>query len=335
MAQVPVAGWATNVKYDFETSFGTGGTAAYPFGWGTKVTAKKNNNLERVYGLGNRNSQYTIAKKFEGTLTIEFILGNAYWLRAVLGAQGAAGGGGPYTHAFTEADAPPTLQIKVGTDLGTNDMVTTYTGVVVTSAELDMTVNEAIKVTLECMYATESTATTGTFSTVTDTYADPMIFAHGAVSYAGQTMGTSYSGIVQNAKLKIVNNSEMIWGLGSRTAQQSIGKTREYNITLSYALVSVSQSADVYPNTLGDTSAPFTPAAGNITGVDSVLTLTNGLASTSLRSLVFTFTSAKTFMNTSSMLFDPNELLKDDVEGWAESISTVVYTDNTNSGLGA
>jgi hypothetical protein len=135
--------------------------------------------------------------------------------------------------------------------------------------------------------------------------------------------------------LTINNNTEFIWGLGSRTAQAQIPKMREYNHAISYAITSISQASDIFPNVLGDTSAPFTPATGNITGVDMVLTITNGLATTNLRSLVFTFTSAKTFMNTSSLSWDINEVSKDDVEGWSESISTCVYTDNTNSGIGA
>jgi hypothetical protein len=275
-----------------------------------------------------------VSKKFEGAMTIEFVLGNAYWLRAVLGAQGAAGSSGPFTHAFTEADSPPSLQIAMSTELGSNDMVTTYTGVVINSAEISMVVNEPVRVTLEAMYKTESTAVSGTFSAVADTYCDPMIFAYGAVSYAGQTMGTSYSGLVQSCKLTMANNAELIWGIGDRTGQERVHKNREYNMTMTYALCSAGQTADVFPNFLGDTSAPFVPATGNVTGVNCVLTLTNSLATTSLRSLVFTFTSAKTFLTTSSMLFDPAEVLKDDVEGWAESISSVVYTDNTNSGIG-
>jgi len=335
VAQEIVSGAQTTVKYDFETSFGTGGSAAYPFGWGTKVTVKRNNNLERVYGLGSRNSQYTVAKKFEGSMTIDFVLGNAYWLRSVVGTQGAAVGGAPYTHAFTEADNPVTLQVMVGTNLGTNDMVTTYTGVVVKSAKLAMAVNETTKVTLDCDYATESTAFTGTFAHVADTYADPMTFSMGSVTYAGQAMGIVYSGIVQTCELTINNNSEMVFGLGARTSQERVNKTRAYDIRMSYALASVANSADVFENMMGDTATPVIPATGNITGVNLVLTLSNGLGTTSLRSLVFTFTAAKCFINTSNMVFDVNEILKDDVDGWAESISTLVYTDNTGTGIGA
>lgn len=342
-AQQYVSGWATAIKYDVETSFGTGGTPTYPFGYGCKITAKKNNNLERVYGLGSRNSAYTIAKKFEGSMTIEFILGHAYWLKAVLGTQGAAGGGGPYTHAFTEANAPPSMIISMGTDLGTTDMVTTYTGVVVNTAKIAMAVNEPVRVTLDCLYSTESTAFTGTFTQplMDDNYDgtgniwDAMTFAMGSVTYAAQTMGITYSGVVQNCELTINNNLENIYGVGFRTSVERINKNREYNFRMTYALASVANSADVFENVLGDTSTPIIPATGNITGVALVLTLTNGGATTALRSLVWTFTDAKTFLNTSSMIFDVNELLKDDVEGFAESISSVVATDNTNAGIGA
>jgi hypothetical protein len=148
-------------------------------------------------------------------------------------------------------------------------------------------------------------------------------------------MGATYSGTVQSYELTIDNNLEMLFGVGSRLGQERVNKARHYNFRMTYALISVSNSADVFENFLGDTATPWIPATGNITGVGLVLTLTNGGLTTALRSMVFTFTAAKTFLNSSSMVFDPNEILKDDVEGWAESISTIVYTDNTNSGIGA
>jgi len=334
MAQNYIAGWGTTVKYDYETSFGSGGTPANAFGHGTKITLKRNNNQERIYGIGSRNTQQTVTKKFEGTMTIDFVLGNTYFLKAVLGAQGAAGGAGPYTHAYTEANTPPSITVSMSSDLGSNDMVTTYSGVVVTSCKISMAVNETVKVSLDCLYQTETTAASGSFADVLDTISEPMTFAMGTVTYAGQSMGNTYSGQVQNCELTINNNAEMLYGLGSRLTQQAPHKNREYNFRMTYALVSIANSEDVFENMLGDTSTPFIPNTGNITGVDLVLTITNGGATTALRSLVWTFTSAKTFINTSSMVFDANEVLKDDIDGWAESISTCVGTDNNNSGLG-
>ena len=335
-AQQIVAGWASAVKFDFETSFGTGGTPVYPFGYGVKVTRRINNNLERVYGVGSRNSQYTVAKKFEGNLTLEFPMNHPYWLRAVLGTQGAAGGGGPYTHAFSEANAPPSIVLMMGTALGTNNYVTTYTGVVVKSCKLALSQGETIKVTLECLYATESTVFTASFAEPADpTSTEVLSFQHGSITYAGQAMGLVYSGVVHQAELTIENNTEFIWGIGSRLAQYTVAKTREYNLRMTYAISSVANSADVFENTMGDTSTPILPAAGNITGVNLVLTITNNAATTLLRSLVITFTAAETYMNTSNMIFDVGEVLKDDVEGWSSSISTCVWTDNLNSGIGA
>lgn len=331
MSQQYVSGAFTTVKYDWETSFGTGGTANKPFGWGTKITVNRNNNLERIYGVGSRNSAYTVAKKFEGTMTIDFTLGNGYWLQSVIGDVSDGTAGSLKTHTFAETNNPKTMTITMGTDLGDNDMVTTFTGVVVNSAKITMAVGEAVKVTLDCMYKTESTAFTGTFADVTDTYCDPMTFAFGTITYAGQTMGNTYSGQVQSIELTINNNTELIYGVGSRLTQQRTNKTREYNIRMTYAVTSVANSADVFENFMGDTATPVIPATGNITGVNLVLTLDNGLTTTSQRTLVFTFTAAKTFLNTSAMVFDVGEILKDDVDGFAESLSSCIYSDNTTA----
>lgn len=335
MAQQYVSGWATTCIYDYETSFGTGGTAAYPFGHDVKVSVRRNNNMERLFGVGQRNAQYTITKKFEGDITFEFVPGNWYWLRGVLGAQGAAGGGGPYTHAFTEANIPPSMQVVVGTDLGTNDLYSTYTGVTVKTAKIVMAIDAPVRVTLECMYKTESNTTSARPAFVADSYSEPFTFVHGTITYASQVLGNTYSGQVQNCELTINNNAEFIYGIGNRTAQASTNKTREYNIRINYAVTSIGQSADLYVNFLGDTSTPFIPYEGNITGAALTLNLNNGGSTTAEREMEFVFTAAKTFFNTSSLVFDSNEVLKDDVEGWAESISSATYTDNNNAGIGA
>ena len=76
MAQNYVSGYASYVNYGYELTYGAGAVSARTFGHGTKITHTRRNNMERLYGLGARNATTTIAKKYEGSASVEFVLSN-------------------------------------------------------------------------------------------------------------------------------------------------------------------------------------------------------------------------------------------------------------------
>jgi hypothetical protein len=313
MAQNPTSGYGSYVNYGFENTYGTASTGTRTFGHGVKITHDRKNTMERLYGLGSRNAAATIAKKFEGTADVEFILSNGSFFRAVLGDVADAGSG-PYTHTYTETNVIPSFSILSGTEIGTNDEVTALLGCKVNTMTMTSAVGEAVKVRLNCLYQNETLATSGISSQVAETEL-PFTFASGTLSLGG-TIGN-----VQSIELTVNNTIEGLWGLGSRLKTAEIEKIREYNFSMSVAFSNV---ADLLQKFYGNATGP---ATGTPVSVACVLTFTNGESGTDERSIVLTF--ANLYIDTEKLPKDVNEIIKEDVTGWTHSCTSIVYTNNT------
>ncbi len=131
-----------------------------PTGQGVDVRVSRNNNAERIYGVGARNATATVNKQYSGTAQINGSLSNAYWLLGVLGANNDAGTSGAYTHTYTEADRLPSFTGKQSLNVGTTDVGSILIGCRVASCTITAAVNEAVKFSLECPYRYETLGTT-------------------------------------------------------------------------------------------------------------------------------------------------------------------------------
>jgi len=316
-AQYNVSGAYSYVNYGYEATYGAGAVSARTFGHGVKVTLTRKNNMERIHSLGARNAQATAALKYEGSASVEFIMADASFFRAILGAV-ADGGVGPYTHTYTETNSLPSFAIDTGTELGTNDEVTELKGCLVNTATMTATTGETIKVRLECPYQTETLATTGIGSQVAETF-DVFTFAHGILQLpSGSTIGD-----VQSFELTINNNLEQIWGLGSRLLTSQVAKIRQYEVRMTVTFKDVAQLLTKFYGAVGLPLDQNTPAAQ----ATMILTFSNGLTSINERSIVMTF--ANVYLNEETLPKDVNEVIKEDVSGWAHSCTSIVWTNNT------
>lgn len=316
MAQNAVAGNQSYANWGFESSYGAGAVSARVFGHGTKITVTRRNSMERVYGIGARNATANVAKKYEGSASVEFVMSNGSFFRALLGTV-TDGGSAPYTHTYTEANVLPSFSIDTGTELGTNDEVTELKGCYVGSATITAAVDELVKVKLECPYKTETLATSGIGSQVAETES-PFTFAQGTLSIGGTI------NYVQSVDLTVNNSLEGIWGIGSRLKQAEPAKIREYNVKMSVAFNDVSALLTKF------FGASANPLDGNPAAQATlVLTFTNGLTGSDQRSVVLTF--ANFYIDEHTLPKDVNEIIKEDVSGWALSCTSVVYSNNTAS----
>lgn len=332
IAQTPTSGAFSYTNWGFESTYGTvAGSFPRPFGQGTKLSVSRKNNMDRIHGLGARNATANVAKKFEGSATVEFLLGagetaiahgGASWLRAVLGAVPTDAGAGPYTHTYAESNTIAPFSIAHGVELGTNDYVSALIGCKVQSATISAAVDEVAKVRLEVLYRTETVATAGISSQVIPTE-EPLNFAYGTLSVAGTTIG-----YVQSVELTITNNVEMVWGLGSRYSTAGPEKTRTYEFKMTVAFSDVTLLLEKFAGT----TVPYTASALqtlNPAGVACVLTFDNGASSTASRKVVFTF--ANLYLNEHSLPLDVNEVIKEDVSGHALSCTSIVVTNNQST----
>lgn len=323
-----ISGASINAKYGWElVAFATRAAAVdKPFGFGTKIsTFSAKNNLERIYGLGSRDMQTAVAKKFEGAFSAEFILGNAYWLRGFFGTPSDAGSG-PYTHTYSTAamdaaaTAPPSLTIDVGANTDTK-IRRTLLGCRINQVKLAMAVNEPVKVVLDGLYADEDVDTTEV-TTLADTYNAPMSFAEASLQVpTGSTLSD-----VQSLTMTWKATLEYIWGLGSKVAQQGVRKNREYefNITSNFEQVN-GFLQKLHGSASGVASGTPTPSA------TLLATITNGGATTALRSLIGKWDNF--YVDTHDLEgLSAEDIVKENVFGFCTNLnatSNLVYTDNT------
>jgi len=285
-------------------------------GHGLKITSQeRNNNLQAVWGLGSRTQTVIIEKQFTGTMGIEFLMSNPWFLYPILGAK-ADGGSGPssYTHTFTEANTLPSFKFQNSLNIdtaSTNDLNISMVGAVNTGASIKTSVGEAVSVTMDWVYANESIATSAFVAQTAETY-QPYSFAHGVLELPnGSTIAN-----VQSVDISIAQNADMIWGLGSRAGTAHVDKNRAYSIKTTAYFTDPATFLKLFYN--GSTGT--TP--GNITETATLqLTFTNGT-----QIVEFTFTGLK--IDTESLPQSIDAAVMEDISLQARTL-TVICTDST------
>jgi hypothetical protein len=311
--------------YGYESTYGTAVSTARVFGRNVKLNISQRNNMERLFSIGARNAQTVAALKYEGNVSVDFIMSNGAFWRGVIGAAPTDAGAGPYTHTYAEP-ATGTVQsftIGTGSELGTNDEVSAITGCKVASATMTCAVGEVVRVRLECPFQSIST-TTSTYAGQTADSEEPFTFAHGSLQLpSGSTIA-----YVQNVELTINNDLESVYSIGARTLNELIPKRREYNFRFTAVFSDITTFLTKF---LGDVSSPYTPSPQNTPAASAtlVLTFTNGLAGTSTRSMVMTF--ANIYLDEHTLPKDVDEVIKEDIAAYALSLTNIVVTDNTAS----
>ena len=318
---IPTSGYASYCNFGFESSYGTAAVGSRTFGHGPKVTISRKNNMERIFALGSRNSAISVPKQYEGSASVEFVMSNGSFFRSIMGTV-TDGGGSPYTHTYAEANTIPSFSILTGTELGSADEVTALVGCKCSTATITAAVNEVVKVRMECPYKTETLATGGLGSQVPETES-PFVFSEGTLQLpSGVTIGN-----VQSVELTINNNTEGVFGLGSRFRTADVEKQREYNVKMTVAFCDV---ATLLTKFFGNAAAPSSTTIAPTATM--VLTFTNGLSTTDTRSVVMTFTNV--YLDSETLPKDVTEVIKEDVDGWASTCSGVVYSNNTTTDEG-
>jgi len=306
-AQSYTGGYGAYTNYGYETTYGTVTTFPRVFGIGQKITHTRRNNMERLYGLGSRNATANVAKKYEGTATIEFVLSNGGFWRGVLGSVSYVAP----SNTYVESNVIPSFSVASGTELGTLDEVTALIGCKVGSMTLTASQGEVIKVRLECPYKTESMATATFAGQVPETYA-PFSFQNGLVEWtsAGGPVGT-----VQSFELTVSNDLEGLWGLGSRYKNIDVEKRREYNIRMTVAFRDTSEFMTKFfgkaMNVASTDLATLNPAAQ----ATIVLTLTQGTGAGTAGNEKMVITLANIYFDEDTLPKDVNEIIKEDVSG--------------------
>jgi len=333
MTQNYTAGWASYVNYGFESTYGTVTTGTRIFGLGQKITHTRRNNMERLFGLSNRNAQANVAKRYEGTASVEFVLSNASFFRAVLGKVADAGSGpSSYTHTYTENitnSSPydprvPSFSILTATEMGTNDEVVALIGCKVNSMTLTAAENELVRVRLEVPYKTETMTNTGIGSAVVDTES-PFAFEHGLVEFTG---GGGSIGVVTSFELTLNNNLEGLWGLSSRYKSVDVELRREYNIRMTVAFNNTATLLEKFYGHAAPLAATDLATLNPAAQATIVLTFNNGVDA-------IVITLANIYFDEDTLPKSIDEITKEDVTGWALSGTSIVCTNSVSTDAGS
>lgn len=322
-ADYPISGAQVALAFGWESTFKT---LASPvdkgFGQGQKITTYDiDNDVEYVYSLGSQDLSAQFAKKFNGGWGVEFIYSDPWFLRTILGAAPTTTGAGPYTHTWTVANSgitntlTPMSIVLAAAINGNSDQ--NLLGCVANTMTLTAAAGEPIKVKLDgffSQFAKDTVLTTG--ATLVD---DPMTFAQATLEFPS---GTAIAN-VQSCDITFTRNSEGVFGLGARYPNTQLAKAREWSIKVSIAY---QNDTDFLDHVLGSTTVPTTIPAELAT---CVLTITNGGATTSLRSLTLTF--ANVIVAKTSMPIAVEDMVKMDVELRARSITSVIAINNTST----
>ena len=288
-----------------------------PFGHGVEVSVTRSNNAERIFGVGARNATASINKNYDGKLSVSGSLSNAYWLLGVLGANADAGTAGAYTHTYTETDTVPSFTTKTSFELGTTDFLSALIGCKVESCGITAAVNEAVKFSLDCSYRYENLSTTKISDNVE---VEPVFtFAHGSIEMPG---GTTIAA-VQNFELTIVNSNESVWEVGSRFKTANVAKQREYNFSMTAIF---NDHTDLLTYFMNGTNSASAPDAGSGTEIATLeLTFTNDDGD------ILDINLTGIHLNEEGLNQNVNELVKENVSGWARACTNIVYTNDVQT----
>jgi len=292
-----------------------------PFGQGVEINVTRSNNAERIVGVGARNATATVNKQYGGAITINGVLSNAYWLLGVLGANADAETTGAYTHTYTEANILPSFTVVQSFELGTTDFNSDLIGCVINQCTISAAVNEALKFSLEGIYRYENLGTTHV-ANLADV--EPIFtFAHGSIEMSD---GTTIAA-VQSFELTIVNNAEMVYGVGSRFGTGVVAKNREYNFSMTAAF---NDYTDLLTYFMNGTNTASAPDAGSGTEIATLeLTFTNDDGD------ILDINLTGVHLNEETLPQNVTEVVKEDVSGWARACTNIIYTNDVELAMAA
>ncbi len=305
------------MNYGFETSFGAVSTGlTNVFGAGQKmISMNRKNNLEKVFGMGNRDAQKLIPKKYEGAVSVEFVLANPWFFKGVMGTVSSTSSA-PRTHTFSKANTIPSLTIENEIEIDTVSRFRLL-GCQVSTMTLTATVNELVKIKLDMVYSTETLV-----STTTDAATESFVlftFAQGTLELPDDSTLAD----VQNVEIVYVNNPEPVFGLGSRFSQNGPVKNTDIQITATLAYEASATLIQKLYGAAGNPNATITETA------DMVLTFTNGLSDNNERSIELTVTGI--VLDEHNLPQDPTALIVEDATLFGRGMAVVAKNATTTA----
>jgi hypothetical protein len=213
------------VKYEFEDDgYGnlvSGQSPNKKFGLQDKLTSLSLTNNRMNLAQLNKNTVHKFAYgQQQGTASVGFTLSNPWLFGALLGAPVTTGSSSPYTHTYNTAanlKTPRTIQIEVGFDGASADIVRRLKGALVNNISISASVGGMVECTADITYGQETAPSTTLGTAPAKPVQEfPYTFAHAELLLDGATVVQC-----QDVNLSIAQNSELLYGLNSHAAVAS------------------------------------------------------------------------------------------------------------------
>jgi len=215
-------GASAYLKYEYETSYGTGGTPNKKFGLQDRLTnwSLTHNRIDMP-----QLDQTTIANfaygQQSGSLSVGCVLSNPWIFESVFGPStpgSATDGVYPHTFGTTAGNKTMnTLVVEVGYDGDSADIVRTMRGCVVNSLGISTSIGATVDLSVDMTYGKEDAPNTTLGTAPTEpTEAFPYTFAHGVIKVGGNTLAQ-----VQDVDITFAQNPSLLYGIGNNQAVSS------------------------------------------------------------------------------------------------------------------
>jgi len=278
------------------TTMGATGPAAgdYSFDVTDSTSMAVGDVLKLTHSSTATNTEYVQIKAIDtNTITVWSPLVFTYDASATVVEYTDVSAGSTYTHVYREMDTLPSIQVQNSMNRAT-DQKWLLKGCINTNATISAAINVAATIKLDYNYMDELRSDTAFVEQTIETY-DVYSFAYGGLSLPNATTLAN----VQSVEIGINQNSEVIYGLGSRTGSTGLGKNREYSISASMYFL---DDADLLNYAYDGTNSGTGPAA--ISNASLKLIFDNGQAGSNQRTIQFDFGNVKIDTETLNQAID-------------------------------
>ena len=215
-------GASAYLKYEYETSYGTGGTPNKKFGLQDRLTnwTLTHNRIDMPTLNQTTIANYAYGQQ-NGSLSVACVLSNPWIFESVFGAPSTgSASSGVYPHTFGTTAGNKTMNtlvVEVGYDGDSADIVRTMRGCVVNSLGISTSIGATVDCTVDMTYGKEGapSASLGTAPSE-PTEAFPYTFAHGVIKVGGNTLAQ-----VQDVDITFAQNPSLLYGIGNNQAVSS------------------------------------------------------------------------------------------------------------------
>ena len=215
-------GASAYLKYEYETSYGTGGTPNKKFGLQDRLTnwTLTHNRIDMPQLNQTTIANYAYGQQ-SGSLSVGCVLSNPWIFESVFGAPSTGSAtSGVYPHTFGTTAGNKTMNtlvVEVGYDGDSADIVRTMRGCVVNSLGISTSIGATVDLSVDMTYGKESEPSTTIGTAPSEpTEAFPYTFAHGVIKVGGNTLAQ-----VQDVDITFAQNPSLLYGIGNNQAVSS------------------------------------------------------------------------------------------------------------------